>query len=64
MCDPTNFNNVEKWVRDFKRMVGDNVPIVCIINKSELLPIDFRDERFIMISCKTNTNIEEVLNKF
>ena len=67
MCDPTNLesiNNVEKWKNDFKRLVGNDIPIVYVINKSELLPNGFQDDRFVMISCKHNENIEEVLKHF
>ncbi len=37
MCDPTNnesINHVQKWSRDFKRLVGNNVPIVSLIKVS------------------------------
>ncbi len=67
MCDPTNIesiNHVQKWSRDFKRLVGNNVPIVYVINKSELLPEGFEDNRFINISCKNNENVEKVLTYF
>lgn len=65
MCDSTNIEsikNIEKWSKEFKRVAGD-VPIVYVLNKSEE-PSEFWDKRFIRISCKTNTNIEEVLNRF
>ena len=67
MCDPTNIKsiqNVEKWTKEFKRKVGDNVPIVYVINKSDLLPKDFKNNKFVMISCKNKEDIEEVLNYF
>lgn len=67
MCDPTNLKsiqNVETWSKEFKRIVGDDVPIVYVINKSEMLPYDFSDKRFIKISCKHNENLEDVLSHF
>ena len=66
MCDPTNISsikNIEKWKNEFQRVNG-NIPIVYVINKSELLPKEFEDERFIKISCKENTNIDKVLSQF
>lgn len=67
MCDPSNLESVqhvEKWAKEFKRMAGEDVPIVYVINKSEILPNDFNDERFVKISCKHNENLEEVLSHF
>jgi GTP-binding nuclear protein Ran len=67
MCDPTNLESVqhvEKWAKEFKRIVGEDIPIVYVINKSEILPNDFNDERFVKISCKHNENLEEVLSRF
>ena len=67
MCDPSNLESikhVEKWSNDFKRVVGDDIPIVYVINKSELLPNDFNVEGFVKISCKNNENLEEVLSRF
>jgi len=64
MCDPTNvesIENVEKWAKEFKEVVGENASIVYVVNKSELLPKEFKDDRFVMISCKTNKNVEKVL---
>ncbi len=67
MCDSSNLESiqhVEKWANDFKRIVGNNVPIVYVINKSEMLPNGFQDDRFVKISCKNNENIDDVLNHF
>ena len=64
MCDPSNLESVEKWARDFKRIVGNDIPIVYVINKSEMLPNGFQDDRFVKISCKNDENIGEVLNHF
>ena len=67
MCDPSiceSIKHVEKWSKNFKRVVGNDIPIVYVINKSEFLPEGFHDDRFIKISCKNKENIEEVLNYF
>lgn len=67
MCDPTNLESiahVEGWVKNVRRMVGNNVPIVLVINKSDMLPEDFNDPRFINISCKNKENIKKVLKCF
>ena len=67
MCDPTHLksiDNVAKWAHEFKRMVGENVPIVYVMNKSELIPKDWDREGFVEISCKNNENLEKVLSFF
>jgi len=64
MCDPTNINsikNVDFWARKFKMMMGEDIPIVYVINKSDNIPVNFNDPRFIKISCKNNDNLDRVL---
>ena len=67
MCDPNNLESVkhvEKWNNEFKRIIDNDVPIVYVINKSEMLPKEFQDNRFVKISCKNNENLEKVLSSF
>lgn len=67
MCDPSNLESVlhvEKWANEFKRVVGEDVPIVYVINKCEMLPNGFQDDRYVKISCKNNENLGEVLTHF
>ena len=67
MCDPLNLesiNNVKTWTKEFKRMMGNDIPIVYVINKSELMPNDWHYGSFVKISCKNNKNLENVLSHF
>ncbi len=72
VCDGTRQDtiaHVKKWVTNFRATVG-NVPVIILVNKSDLLPPDFKNKELddiaaeakakcIFTSAKSGKNVEE-----